>query len=129
MMLEGDLYKGTSPHIVGTAFSNDQTSGGDVNFRYQTVQANGTGLVVQAYFDRTLRTHGFLGDTRNTIDLDFVDRFKLGGSNLLSVGAGLRWSPFNVISYRYRGRLGPAHRSGSYLYWFSAGRDSLRAKQ
>jgi iron complex outermembrane receptor protein len=97
MMLEGDLYKGTSPHIVGTAVSNDQTSGGDVNFRYQTVQADGTGLMVQAYFDRTNRTRGFLGDTRDTIDLDFVDRFKLGGSNLPSVGAGLRWSPFNVI--------------------------------
>ena len=98
MMLEGDLYKGTSPHIVGTAVSNDQTSGGDVNFRYQTMHDNGTGLVVQAYFDRTLRTRGFLGDTRDTIDLDFVDRFKAGGSNLISVGAGLRWIPFNVIS-------------------------------
>jgi iron complex outermembrane recepter protein len=98
MMLEGDLYKGTSPHIVGTAVSNDQTSGGDVNFRYQTVEANGTGLTVQAYFDRTLRTRGFLGETRDTIDLDFIDRFKAGGLNLFSVGAGLRWSPFNVIS-------------------------------
>ena len=97
MMLEGDLYKGTSPHIVGTALSNDQTSGGDVNFRYQTLQANGKGLMLQAYFDRTNRTHGFLGDTRDTIDIDFIDRFKLGGSNLLSVGAGLRWIPFNVI--------------------------------
>jgi len=97
MMLEGDLYKGTSPHIVGTAVSNDQTSGGDVNFRYQTVQANGTGLMLQAYFDRTNRTRGFLGDTRDTIDIDFIDRFELGGSNLLSVGAGLRWIPFNVI--------------------------------
>jgi iron complex outermembrane receptor protein len=96
-MLEGDLYKGTSPHIVGTAVSNDQTSGGDVNFRYQTVQADGTGLVAQAYYDRTLRTHALLGDTRNTIDLDFIDRFRLGSSNLLSVGAGLRWIPFNVI--------------------------------
>jgi iron complex outermembrane recepter protein len=98
MMLEGDLYKGTSPHIVGTAVSNDQTSGGDVNFRYQNVQANGTGMVVQAYFDRTLRTHAFVGETRDTIDLDFVDRFKLGGPNMFSVGAGLRWSPFDVIS-------------------------------
>jgi iron complex outermembrane receptor protein len=97
VMLEGDLYKGTSPHIVGTAVSNDQTSGGDVNFRYQTVQADGTGLVAQAYYDRTLRTHALLGDTRNTIDLDFIDRFRLGSSNLLSVGAGLRWIPFNVI--------------------------------
>lgn len=97
-MLEGDLYKGTSPHIVGTAVSNDQTSGGDLNFRYQTVQADGTGLVAQAYFDRTLRTHASIGETRDTIDLDFVDRFRLGDSNLLSVGAGLRWIPFNVIS-------------------------------
>jgi iron complex outermembrane receptor protein len=97
MMLEGDLYKGTSPHIVGTAVSNDQTSGGDVNFRYQTAKADSTGLMVQAYFDRTLRTHAFLGETRDTIDIDFVDRFKTGGSNLLSVGAGLRWSPFQII--------------------------------
>jgi iron complex outermembrane receptor protein len=98
MMFEGDLYKGTSPHIVGTAVSNDQTSGGDVNFRYQTAKANGTGLLVQAYFDRTLRTHGFLGETRDTIDLDFVDRFKAGDWNLFSVGAGFRWSPYDVIS-------------------------------
>jgi iron complex outermembrane recepter protein len=98
MMLEGDLYKGTSPHIIGTAVSNDQTSGGDVNFRYETMRADGTGLVAQAYFDRTLRTHGSIGETRDTIDLDFVDRFKLGDANLFSAGAGFRWSPFNVIS-------------------------------
>ena len=98
MMLEGDLYKGTSPHIVGTTVSNDQTSGGDINFRYQALRANGTGPTVQAYFDRTLRTHAFVGETRNTIDLDFVDRFKPGSSNLLSIGAGLHWSPYNVIS-------------------------------
>lgn len=98
MMFEGDLYKGTSPHIVGTTVSNDQTSGGDLNFRYETVQADGTGLVAQAYFDRTLRTHAFIGETRDTIDLDFVDRFKPGAAHLISVGAGFRWSPYNVIS-------------------------------
>lgn len=98
MMLEGDLYKGTSPHIIGTGISDDQTSGGDVNFRYQTVRTDGTGLIAQAYFDRTLRTHAVIGETRDTIDLDLVDRFKLGGSNLISVGAGFRWSPFNAIS-------------------------------
>lgn len=98
MMFEGDLYKGTSPHIVGATVSNDQTSGGDLNIRYQTVEANGTGLMAQAYFDRTLRTHGFLGETRDTIDLDFVDRFKPGAAHMVSVGAGFRWSPYNVIS-------------------------------
>jgi iron complex outermembrane receptor protein len=98
MMLEGDLYKGTSPHIVGTSVSNDQTSGGDLNFRFQTVKTDGTGLTAQAYFDRTLRTHAFLGETRDTIDLDFVDRFKPAAAHLISVGAGFRWSPYNVIS-------------------------------
>ena len=98
MMLEGDLYKGTSPHVVGTAISNDQTSGGDLNFRYQTIHADGTGLMAQAYFDRTLRTHGFLGDTRDTFDVDFVDRFRPGAAHLISVGAGFRWIPYNVIS-------------------------------
>lgn len=98
MMLEGDLYKGTSPHVIGTAISNDQTSGGDINFRYQTVQPNGTGFSAQAYVDRTLRTHGSLGDSRDTIDLDFIDRFKIRGAEMFSVGAGLRWIPFNVTS-------------------------------
>lgn len=32
------------------------------------------------------------------MDLDFVDRFKPGAAHLISVGAGLRWSPYNVIS-------------------------------
>jgi len=54
--------------------------------------------MVQAYFDRTLRDHGFLGESRDTIDFDAVDRFKAGDSNLLSVGAGLHWSPFYVNS-------------------------------
>lgn len=98
MMFEGDLYKGTSPHIVGTAVSNDQTSGGDLNLRFQTVEANGTGLVAQAYFERTLRTHAVIGETRDTIDLDFVDRFKPGEAHMVSVGAGFRWSPYNIIS-------------------------------
>jgi iron complex outermembrane receptor protein len=98
MMLEGDLYKGTSPHIIGTAVSNDQTSGGDLNFRYQTNNPNGTGLIAQAYFDRTLRTHAAIGETRDTIDVDFVDRFKPAAAHLVSVGAGFRWSPYNIIS-------------------------------
>lgn len=98
MMLEGDLYKGDSPHIIGTTPEDDQTSGGNLNFRYQTVRDNGTGLSVQAFFDRTLRTGGLIGETRNTIDFDFVDRFKPSASQLLSVGAGLRWSPFRIIS-------------------------------
>ncbi len=62
------------------------------------MQTNGTGLTVQAYFDRTLRNHGLFNESRDTVDIDFVDRFRLGDSHLLSAGAGLRLSPYNVFS-------------------------------
>lgn len=98
LMIEGDLYKGDSPHIIGTSPEDDQTSGGDVNLRYQSARPNGTGLMAQAYFERTLRTHGAFNEGRDTIDLDIVDRFKFGNSHLLSAGAGFRWSPYIVTS-------------------------------
>jgi iron complex outermembrane receptor protein len=97
-ILEGDIYRGDSPHIVGTAVQNDQTSGGDLNFRFEQPRSDGTGLTVQAYFDRQLRTGGALGETRNTIDLDAVERVRLGDAQLLSFGAGLRWSPYRIIA-------------------------------
>lgn len=96
--LEGDIYRGNSPHIIGTAVQNDQTSGGNLNFHYEQTHDNGTGLTVQAYIDRQLRTRGVLGETRNTIDLDVVDRVRLGSAQLLSFGAGLRFSPYQIIA-------------------------------
>jgi len=56
--MEGDIYQGTSPHIVGTSPVYDQTSGGDINLRWQRSEENGSGFTLQAYFDRTLRTGG-----------------------------------------------------------------------
>ena len=114
--LEGDIYRGDSPHIVGTAVQNDQTSGGNLNFRYEQANDNGTGLTVQSYFDRQLRTGGALGETRNTIDLDVVDRLRLGKAQLLSFGAGLRWSPYQIIAKVPQRDSHPAlgHRSQSH---------------
>jgi iron complex outermembrane receptor protein len=96
--LEGDIYRGDSPHTTGTSIQNDQTSGGNLNFRYEQTHDDGTGLTVQSYIDRQLRTGGALGETRNTIDLDVVDRLRLGNAQLLSFGAGLRWSPWQIIA-------------------------------
>ena len=45
---EGDLYKGTSPHIVGTSPVYDLTSGGDINLRWDRAQDNGSGFTLQA---------------------------------------------------------------------------------
>jgi iron complex outermembrane recepter protein len=96
---EGDAYRGNSPHIVGTTPLYDEVSGGDVNLRWQRDFKSGQGFYVQAYFDRTLRTNLLaLGETRNTIDIDFIHHFKIGSRDQFTYGGGLRWSPYRYIS-------------------------------
>jgi len=96
---EGDAYRGDSPHIVGTTPIYDETSGGDINVRWQRDLKNGDGFYVQAYFDRTLRTNTTsLGETRNTIDLDFIHHFKIASRQQFTYGGGLRWSPYRITS-------------------------------
>lgn len=96
--MEGDLYRGDSPHIVGTTPLYDETSGGDINLRWRRTNDNGSGLTLQGYFDRTLRTNTALGETRNTIDIDFIQHLPLGAKQQFSYGAGLRWSPYHILS-------------------------------
>ena len=96
---EGDAYRGNSPHIVGTSPVYDETSGGDINVRWQRDLSQTNGLYVQAYFDRTARTNNnSLGETRNTIDIDFIHHFALSGRQKFTYGGGLRWSPYQIIS-------------------------------
>jgi len=96
---EGDAYRGDSPHIVGTTVVSDETSGGDINVRWQRDLSKTDGFYVQSYFDRAERTNtNSLGETRNTIDVDFIQHFKLAGRQTFTYGGGLRWSPYQVIS-------------------------------
>lgn len=96
--LTGQAYRGNSPHILGTTPVYDETSGGDVNFRWEREEASGNGLYLQAYFDRTLRTNTPLGETRNTIDIDFLQHFHVMERQQFSYGGGLRWSPYHILS-------------------------------
>jgi iron complex outermembrane receptor protein len=95
--LEGMIYGGDSPHIIGTSPVVDQTSGGDVNFRWERENADGTGFTLQSYFDRTVRTGIALGETRNTIDIDFVQHLHLPAGQKFAWGGGLHWSPYQVV--------------------------------
>ncbi|HEX5233850.1 MAG TPA: TonB-dependent receptor [Silvibacterium sp.] len=98
-MLKGQAYRGDSPRIVGTAPLDDKVSGGDINMRWERTMKSGAGFYVQAYFDRTLRTNpAFLGESRNTIDFDFLHHFSLSAHQQFSYGGGLRWSPYLTIS-------------------------------
>jgi iron complex outermembrane receptor protein len=97
--LEGEAYRGDSPRPLGADIPfDDEVSGGDLNFRWERDQGNGNGLYFQAYFDRTLRTHDPLGETRNTMDVDFLQHFHIGGRNQFSYGGGLRLSPYHILA-------------------------------
>lgn len=96
--LEGQAYRGDSPRILTTTPYDDETSGGDLNFRWERGETEGNGLYLQAYFDRTLRTHDPIGESRNTVDVDFLQHFRIANRNQLSYGGGIRWSPYHILS-------------------------------
>ncbi|MEY2412667.1 MAG: iron complex outerrane recepter protein, partial [Acidobacteriaceae bacterium] len=96
-MLEGDIYGGDSPHRIGTTDVTDSLSGGNVVARWQRSLKNGSGLYLEAYFDRTIRLGAQLGETRNTIDIDFLHHLKVGSRNEVSWGGGLRLSPNRFV--------------------------------
>jgi iron complex outermembrane receptor protein len=106
---EAGAYRGDSPHIVGTTPLFDETSGGDVNLRWQRNLKNGQGFYLQAYFERDLRTSPLtLGEKRNTFDLDFIQHFKMPGREQFTYGGGLRWSPYQVTPPNPNETLVPA---------------------
>ena len=97
-LAEADIYKGDSPHIITSTPYDDRTSGGDINLRWQHTFANNSGFSLQSFFDRTDRTStGDVSETRNTIDIDFIHHLPIGTRHSFSYGAGLRWSPYQVV--------------------------------
>jgi iron complex outermembrane receptor protein len=98
LMLEGDMYSGDSPHEIGTTDVNDEVSGGNITARWRRQLSNGSDLYLETYFDRTNRVGQQLGESRNTIDLDFLYHLKTQSRHDLTFGVGLRWSPNHVIS-------------------------------
>jgi iron complex outermembrane recepter protein len=95
---EGDIYGGDSPRILSRTPAEDLTSGGDINLRWERSSGEGSGITLQAYFDRTVRTDLVLGETRDTIDIDFIQHLNLSSRQQFSYGGGLRWSPYQVIA-------------------------------
>jgi iron complex outermembrane receptor protein len=95
---EGDAYRGNSPHIIGTTPVYDETSGGNLNLRWDRQFQSGAGFYLQGYFDRTLRDNTPLGETRDTIDIDFIHHFRAFNSNSITYGGGLHWSPYKILA-------------------------------
>jgi iron complex outermembrane receptor protein len=101
LTVEGNLYGGTARQTLTQLVSlmppftrtfNDQTTigGGDVLARWARNFSGGSGLALQATFDRTTRDEAIFGENRNTFDLDFQHNFTWGNRQGVVWGLGYR---------------------------------------
>jgi iron complex outermembrane receptor protein len=74
--------------VTGT----ERLSGGNVLGRWTRTFSEGNDLQLQVYYDRTNRYEPNFGDLRNTFDVDYLQRVRLGSRHHFSFGLGARAS-------------------------------------
>ncbi len=98
LTLQGDLYASDLNIPTG---DEGKTSGGNVLGRWSHTISDDADFSLQLYYDQThlvdpvtsaFAATGFLTDDLRTYDLDFQDRFKLGGRNRVVWGLGYRFT-------------------------------------
>jgi iron complex outermembrane recepter protein len=100
--VQGDVYdEGAGESVTATSYTApySQTldgtallSGANVLARWQRTMGKGEDFQIQAYYDRTNRHEPNFIDNRDTLDIDFLDRFRLPGRQQISWGLGARVS-------------------------------------
>ena len=103
----GDLYRGASGQQVSVGMyaplqqlvydDNFTVSGGNVVATWQHRFDGGSDLHGHVSFDRTNRLGTEFGETRDNIDVDFVDHLTMLPREDVIWGAGMRFSPSNFI--------------------------------
>ncbi len=100
--LQGDIYAGDvdqyfhttrfSPGLAENITVRDvqKMDGGNILGRWTHRFSDEADLRVQGYYDRTHRRVVIFGEQRDTFDLDFQNRFKVGSRNSIVWGAGYR---------------------------------------
>jgi iron complex outermembrane receptor protein len=120
--VQGDIYKQKDGEQVSLATYTppanltldgyEQLSGGNVLFKWKRSLSDGNDFQLQFYYDRTNRLEPNLGDNRDTFDVDYLERSKLGRHELSygagarvsagrfdEIGSGLVFSPFHQTDY------------------------------
>lgn len=102
LTIQADIYdEGAGESVTATTYTppysqvldgTSRLSGGNILMHWRRVQAPGKDFYIQAYYDRTNRHELNFADLRDTYDADFLDRFRLPGSQQISWGAGMRFS-------------------------------------
>jgi iron complex outermembrane recepter protein len=103
LTVQGDLYQGQSGEKVGVGSfippaqlvleGNDFVSGGNLLTRWRREFSGRSGIQLQVYYDRTKRLAPHFGETRDTVDIDFLNHLQLWGRHNLLWGFGARVSP------------------------------------
>ena len=105
--VQGDFYNGdagarvnistySAPYTT-TVERNAELSGGNLLGRWQRTLNNGSGIEVQAYYDRTSRHDVSFGENRNTFDIDFLHHLSLPGRQAFVWGLGARVSAADFL--------------------------------
>jgi iron complex outermembrane recepter protein len=90
-------------------------SGGDVVLRWDHQLAGNSGFYLEGYFDRTNRATSQFTETRNTVDLDFIDHIANLPQQDLILGAGLRESPSHLVQTQATVNFAP-NKINNYVY-------------
>jgi iron complex outermembrane recepter protein len=98
--LQGDVYSGNAGQaIIGTQLlspyrlmfiEDTDISGGNLLTRWCHSNSQDSGTELQLYYDRTKRDEKQHREVRDTFDIDFQHRFKMGIRHELSWGLGYR---------------------------------------
>lgn len=122
--VDGDLYTGQSGQQVGvgvyqplmqaTVNGNQAVSGGDVVVNWNRQYSKQGDFHLESYFDRTNRQGPQFGETRDTIDFDFIHHMALRRNDVIW-GAGARLSPSYYIQTQPTVDFLP-HRQTDYIY-------------
>ena len=86
-----------------------------IDRRWEHHYASRSDFSLQSYFDRTNRQGPQFGETRNTVDLDFIDHIATLPRQDLIWGAGMRLSPSNYIQSQPTVDFAP-HRQTDYIH-------------
>lgn len=103
--LQGDSYNGDegqattfgvySPPGQRTVYGNAEVAGGNLLGRWKRVLNDRSDFQIQAYYDHTNHFEPEIGETRDTLDVDFLHHLTLPGGQDFLWGLGARWSPAN----------------------------------
>ena len=126
--LQGDLYDTRAGEsVVATSYTPPYSqvidrpavlSGGNILGRWKRVMGEGNDVQVQIYYDRTNRYEPNFADLRDTFDIDFMDRLRVGSRNELSWGLGARLSRGHNLQVVSGLTFEPAQRSDRLLSAF-----------